>query len=111
MQAVFLDKGTFSEGIDLPAPIGVSDYITYNDTPKDTAVIIDRCKDADIIITNKVQIGAEMIEQLPKLKLIQLTATGMNTSIKPLAISTVLRCSMSLVMRSKACLNTHLCLC
>ena len=78
MQAVFLDKGTFSEGIDLPAPASVSDYITYNDTPKDTDVIVERCKDADIIITNKVQISAEVIEQLPKLKLIQLTATGMN---------------------------------
>ncbi|MGO2278170.1 MULTISPECIES: D-2-hydroxyacid dehydrogenase [unclassified Psychrobacter] len=78
MQAVFLDKGTFSEGIDLPAPVSVSDYITYNDTPKDTDVIVERCKDADIIITNKVQISAEVIEQLPKLKLIQLTATGMN---------------------------------
>jgi len=78
MQAVFLDKGTFSEGIDLPAPASVSDYITYNDTPKDTDVIVERCIDADIIITNKVQISAEVIEQLPKLKLIQLTATGMN---------------------------------
>ncbi|MBI0426989.1 D-2-hydroxyacid dehydrogenase [Psychrobacter sp. NG27] len=78
MQAVFLDKGTFSEGIDLPAPTGVSDYITYDDTPKDTAVIIERCRDADIIITNKVQISADVISQLPKLKLIQLTATGMN---------------------------------
>lgn len=78
MQAVFLDKGTFSDGIDLPAPAGVSDYIIYDDTPKDTDTIIDRCKDADIIITNKVQIGADVIESLPKLKLIQLTATGMN---------------------------------
>ncbi len=78
MQAVFLDKGTFSDGIDLPAPAGVSDYLTYNDTPKDTAVIIERCKDADIIITNKVQIGADVIANLPKLKLIQLTATGVN---------------------------------
>ena len=78
MQAVFLDKGTFSEGIDLPAPTGISDYVTYNDTPKDTAVILERCKDADIIITNKVQINAEVISKLPKLKLIQLTATGMN---------------------------------
>ena len=78
MQAVFLDKGTFSDGIDLPAPAGVSDYLTYNDTPKDTTVIIERCKDADIIITNKVQIGADVIANLPKLKLIQLTATGMN---------------------------------
>ncbi len=78
MQAVFLDKGTFSDGINLPAPAGVSDYITYNDTPKDTDLIIERCKDADIIITNKVQIGADVIASLPKLKLIQLTATGMN---------------------------------
>ncbi|WP_198334447.1 D-2-hydroxyacid dehydrogenase [Psychrobacter namhaensis] len=78
MQAVFLDKGTFSEGIDLPAPAGVSDYITYHDTPKDAAVIIERCRDADIVITNKVQIGADVIANLPKLKLIQLTATGMN---------------------------------
>ncbi|MGP5436337.1 D-2-hydroxyacid dehydrogenase [Psychrobacter alimentarius] len=78
MQAVFLDKGTFSDGIDLPAPAGVSDYIIYDDTPKDTDTIIDRCKDAEIIITNKVQIGADVIESLPRLKLIQLTATGMN---------------------------------
>ena len=78
MQAVFLDKGTFSEGIHLPAPNGVSDYVTYNDTPKDDALIVERCKDADIIITNKVQINAEVISKLPKLKLIQLTATGMN---------------------------------
>lgn len=78
MQAVFLDKGTFSDGIDLPAPTGVSDYITYNDTPADTDTIIERCKDADIIITNKVKIDADVIAKLPKLKLIQLTATGMN---------------------------------
>ena len=76
MQAVFLDKGTFSDNVDLPAPTGVTDYITYNDTPR--ALIIERCQNADIIITNKVQISAEVIANLPKLKLIQLTATGMN---------------------------------
>ncbi|WP_350562347.1 D-2-hydroxyacid dehydrogenase [Psychrobacter sp. CAL346-MNA-CIBAN-0220] len=78
MQAVFLDKGTFSDGINLPAPVGINDYITYDDTPPDPKIIIERCKDAEIIITNKVQITAEVINQLPKLKLIQLTATGMN---------------------------------
>ncbi|MBU5617343.1 D-2-hydroxyacid dehydrogenase [Psychrobacter sp. TAE2020] len=78
MQAVFLDRGTFSEGIDLPAPQGITDYITYDDTPQEDAVIIKRCKNADIIFTNKVKINAEVIAQLPKLKLIQLTATGMN---------------------------------
>lgn len=76
MQAVFLDKGTFSDNVDLPAPAGVTDYITYDDTPR--ALIIERCQNADIIFTNKVQINAEVIAKLPKLKLIQLTATGMN---------------------------------
>ncbi|SNT70860.1 D-2-hydroxyacid dehydrogenase [Psychrobacter sp. LV10R520-6] len=76
MQAVFLDKGTFSDGIDLPAPTGVSNYILYDDTPQE--LIIERCQNAEIIITNKVQINAEVIAKLPKLKLIQLTATGMN---------------------------------
>ena len=76
MQAVFLDKGTFSDNVELPAPTGVTDYITYDNTPR--ALIIERCQNADIIITNKVQISAEVIAKLPKLKLIQLTATGMN---------------------------------
>jgi len=78
MRAVFLDKGTFSDGVDLPAPVGVTDYITYDDTPEDSDLIIKRCQDAEIILTNKVQISAEVIAKLPKLKLIQLTATGMN---------------------------------
>ena len=78
MKAVFLDRGTFSEGIELPAPSGVSDYMTYESTPADSKVIIERCQEADIIITNKVKINAEVISRLPKLKLIQLTATGMN---------------------------------
>ncbi|OLF36675.1 D-2-hydroxyacid dehydrogenase [Psychrobacter sp. Cmf 22.2] len=78
MQAVFLDKGTFSDGVDLPAPAGVTDYITYDDTSADISLIIERCQDADIIFTNKVQITADVIANLPKLKLIQLTATGMN---------------------------------
>ena len=76
MQAVFLDRGTFSDNVDLPAPAGVTDYITYDDTPPE--LIIERCQNADIIFTNKVQINAEVIAKLPKLKLIQLTATGMN---------------------------------
>ncbi|WP_367109282.1 D-2-hydroxyacid dehydrogenase [uncultured Psychrobacter sp.] len=78
MKAVFLDRGTFSEGIDLPAPAGIDDYVTFDDTPADAKIIIERCQDADIIFTNKVQINAEVISSLPKLKLIQLTATGMN---------------------------------
>ena len=78
MQAVFLDKGTFSDNVELLAPIGVTDYITYNETTQNNDLIIERCRHADIIITNKVQISADVIANLPKLQLIQLTATGMN---------------------------------
>ena len=38
----------------------------------------DRCKEADIIITNKVVIDRALMEQLPNLKLIHISATGMN---------------------------------
>jgi len=78
MKAVFLDRGTFLDCVDLPAPAGVNYYETYDSTPQDDAIILDRCQDADIIIANKVKIGRNVIEQLPKLKLIQLTATGIN---------------------------------
>lgn len=78
MKAVFLDAGTFSSQISLPAPTGISDYQVYQSTPADDELIIKRCQDADIIITNKVIVGAGVINALPNLKLIALTATGMN---------------------------------
>lgn len=78
MQAVFLDRGTFSENIDLSAPAGITDYITHHDTPQNDDEIIKRCQNADIIIANKVKITRAAIERLPNLKLIQLTATGIN---------------------------------
>lgn len=40
--------------------------------------IVERCKDAEIIITNKVVIDAEIISQLPHLKYIGVLATGYN---------------------------------
>ena len=78
MKAVFLDRGTFLDTVDLPAPEGISDYKVYDTTPQDDDKIIERCQDAEIIITNKVKINRQIIENLPKLKLIQLTATGKN---------------------------------
>ena len=39
---------------------------------------VERAKDADIILLNKVQIDAEMLAQLPKLKYIGIQATGFN---------------------------------
>lgn len=78
MKAVFLDRNTFLATLELTAPDGVSDYVVYDSTPQDDKVIVERCLDADIVIANKVEMNRDVIEQLPKLKLIQLTATGMN---------------------------------
>lgn len=78
MKAVFLDRGTFLSGLELPKPAGITDYVVFDDTNQDDQLIIERCQDADILFTNKVKIGRSVIEALPNLKLIQLTATGMN---------------------------------
>jgi glycerate dehydrogenase len=40
--------------------------------------VVERSRDADIVITNKVTISADAIQQLPKLKFIAVTATGYN---------------------------------
>ncbi len=40
--------------------------------------IVEQCKDADIILTNKTPFTKETLEQLPKLKFIGVTATGYN---------------------------------
>jgi glycerate dehydrogenase len=48
----------------------------YDRTPAD--LLIERCKDADIILTNKVAFSREVLENLPRTKLINVTATGYN---------------------------------
>lgn len=76
MKAIFLDKATF--GIKLATPTMLTSLDCYDATEQDDALIIERCLQADIIITNKVQINAHVLANLPKLKLIQVTATGIN---------------------------------
>jgi glycerate dehydrogenase len=52
------------------------DVAYYDRTP--AAEMIARCKDADIIITNKAPIDAGLFEQAERLKLVLVTATGYN---------------------------------
>lgn len=42
------------------------------------AELIDRCIDAEIVLTNKVPFSKDVIAKLPKLKMIAVTATGYN---------------------------------
>jgi glycerate dehydrogenase len=77
MKAVFLDKKTFSDAIDLTSiSKQVIQLTCFDVTP--AIEIIKRCIDAEIIITNKVVLNAATLANLPKLKLICITATGFN---------------------------------
>ena len=77
MRAVFLDKNTFSSSIDFSAiEQQLTQLVCYTNTS--ATEIIARCFDADIIITNKVQLTAETLSALPKVKLICISATGYN---------------------------------
>jgi glycerate dehydrogenase len=40
--------------------------------------MVDRCKDATIIVTNKTPVSADTIQNCPRLKIIAVTATGFN---------------------------------
>lgn len=58
---------------------GLKEYgnvTVYDRTEKND--IIARAKDADVILTNKVGINAEIMVQLPQLKMISVLATGFN---------------------------------
>lgn len=74
-KAIFLDAAT------LPntdwSPLGSNcQLVSYaNTSPQE---VVSRCQDADIVITNKVVLCAEVLAQLPKLKLICVAATGTN---------------------------------
>lgn len=48
----------------------------HHRTPKE--LILERCKDADVILTNKTPLTKETLSQLPNLKYIALLSTGYN---------------------------------
>lgn len=52
------------------------ELVCYDLTPPEK--IIERAKDADILVTNKCVISADIINSLPNLKYIQVIATGYN---------------------------------
>lgn len=77
MKIVHLDTFTsIMDGIGLEPLDKFSDFTAYKNTSYDK--IIKRAKDADIIITNKVVIDQNIMDQLPKLKYICVCATGYN---------------------------------
>ncbi len=78
MKIAILDGYAANPGdLDWSALKELGECTIYDRTDK--SQVIERCKDADIILTNKVIFNRELIEALPKLKYIGVIATGFNT--------------------------------
>ncbi|MEA3419610.1 MAG: D-2-hydroxyacid dehydrogenase [Campylobacterota bacterium] len=76
MNIVVLDAKTLGDDLDMSALTNYGDVEVYQTTDPDQT--LERIKNAEIIITNKVVITAEMMNASPDLKLICIAATGMN---------------------------------
>jgi len=72
---VFLDAYSLGKA-DLTAIRALGNYTEYEYTRRDQ--IIERCREAEVAITNKVVFDRATLEQLPRLRLICVAATGMN---------------------------------
>jgi len=77
MRAVFLDRQTFSQTIDLSSLSEQFSEFTIHQTTQPEQVI-SRCQGYDVVITNKVIFDQALLSQLPSLKLICVAATGTN---------------------------------
>lgn len=78
-EIVVLDAGT----IGLPEEEwGVieklGETVRHDQTPHDPHVIVERCRGAEIVLSNKVPLRGEVLRQLPDLRLITTLATGVN---------------------------------
>ena len=75
MKIVLLDALTFG-GTDLSGFDGLGDVQVYQTTKAEET--LERIEDAEVVVTNKVVITAEMMDACSALKLICIAATGMN---------------------------------
>ncbi|RMD46806.1 MAG: D-2-hydroxyacid dehydrogenase [Aquificota bacterium] len=75
-EIVFLDAATLGEDVDLSVFQELGNFKKYGITKPDQ--VIDRVKEADIVITNKVVIDKNVIDAAEKLRLICVAATGTN---------------------------------
>jgi len=76
-QIVFLDCSTVDAGDVSFAPLtALGELVLHPVTPPDQ--IVSRCRDADIVLTNKTVMSREVLAACPKLRLVSITATGTN---------------------------------
>jgi len=76
MKLAILDSKTLGNDLDLTPLDEFGEVKKYETTSVEET--LDRIQDVEVIITNKVVITKEMMQKASKLKLIAVTATGMN---------------------------------
>ena len=78
MRIVILDSFTADQGEDSAwEPLARLGELAVHPRTS-SAALIERGRDAEVLITNKVVIGPETIAALPKLRYVGITATGTN---------------------------------
>jgi len=75
-EMVFLDVGTVGTVVNMKLLKKLGKIDLYDKTGPEQ--VVERCMGKEIVITNKVNIDATVIDQLPDLKLICVAATGIN---------------------------------
>lgn len=76
MNIVMLDMVALGDDVDLSVFEKLGNVTKYKNTAPDE--VIERAKDADVILTNKVVFGKAEMDALPRLKYIGVNATGTN---------------------------------
>ena len=74
MKIVMLDAGTLGADLDLSPVTSLGETDVY--LSSDPSVVVSRLAGADVAVLNKVKMTREVLEALPDLKLICVTATG-----------------------------------
>jgi glycerate dehydrogenase len=76
LKIVVLDAKTLGDDLDMSALADFGDVVIHQTTEAEET--LERIREADIIITNKVVITSKMMNESARLKLICIAATGMN---------------------------------
>lgn len=76
MKIVFLEANTLGDDVDLSMFDKLGEVVKY--PLSDLAKNAERCKDADVVVLNKIHVGADLLDGNDKTKLICITATGTN---------------------------------
>jgi len=77
MNIVILDGYTINPGDNPWTPVeALGECTIYDRTPAE--LVLERAKDAEVILTSKVKLTEAVLEKLPKLRYISLLATGYN---------------------------------